>query len=495
MPRWPLVVVLLVATLAAPAPAPAAKQPLVVLIAFDELPADSLLRPDSRIDSVRYPGFGRLASMATWFPNAFAAHDQTSRAVPAILDGQVPWPGRGPTFDDHPRNLFTLMAANGYRVSTSEPFTSLCPPAICPNAFLGGPGRAPFFLSKRVARFGTMVRSIRHTRRPLLVFHHQLLPHQPWRFLPSGRRYQNDPDSWEGGLSSPRGFHDVFLTRQNQQRHLLQVGFVDREIAHLLNRLDRVHLLRRALLVVTADHGIGFDVGVSERRSISHGNVAEVAPVPLFVKVPWQQRGRIDRAYVRTVDVVPTIADVLNLGPLWRMDGRSAFRRRGRRTVRIPKRNLRRWVSITPAVLERARAANRRHQAQLFGVGTDSLFRIGPHRALLGQFPADLAVKPGELRTSGLRSRFAFDPATRTAPVWFTGRLTGAHSYAKRDLALAINGRVAALGRTFRLRGSREERFSMLVPESALREGANEAALFEAQGKGLLRLGPEVGDR
>ena len=315
MPRCLVVAVVLVAALAAPASTDAARHPPVVVIAFDEFPVDSLLRPDARIDSIRYPGFGRLARIATWFRNAFSVQDQTSVALPAILDGRAPWPGLRPTFRDHPRNLFTLLAAHGYRVSASEPFTRICPPLICPHALLGGGGPAPFFLSNRVTRFEAMVRSIRPTRRPRLIFHHQILPHQPWSFLPSGREYQGDPDPWDRGLSSSLGFDDVFLTHQNQQRHLLQVGFVDREIGHLLDRLERVHLLKRALVVVTADHGIGFDVGVADRRSISRDNIAEVAPVPLFVKAPGQRQGRTDRAYVSTLDVVPTIADVLRLGP------------------------------------------------------------------------------------------------------------------------------------------------------------------------------------
>ena len=490
MPRCLVVAVVLVAALAAPASTDAARHPPVVVIAFDEFPVDSLLRPDARIDSIRYPGFGRLARIATWFRNAFSVQDQTSVALPAILDGRAPWPGLRPTFRDHPRNLFTLLAAHGYRVSASEPFTRICPPLICPHALLGGGGPAPFFLSKRVTRFEAMVRSIRPTRRPRLIFHHQILPHQPWNFLPSGREYQGDPDPWDRGLSSSLGFDDVFLTHQNQQRHLLQVGFVDREIGHLLDRLERVHLLKRALVVVTADHGIGFDVGVADRRAISRDNIAEVAPVPLFIKAPGQRQGRTDRAYVSTLDVVPTIADVLRLGPLWRMDGRSAFRRRGRHTVRIPRLDFRRRVSITPAALERARAANRRRKARLFGVGEASLFRIGPNPELLGRSLADLAVQPGELTTSGFASSFEFDPSSRHAPIWFTGRLVGADPEARRELALAVNGRVAAVGRTVRLRGSPEERFSLLVPEAELRPGPNDAALFEVQDGRLLRLDP-----
>ena len=147
-------------------------------------------------------------------------------------------------------------------------------------------------------------------------------------------------------------------------------------------------------------------------------------------------------------------------------------------------------MSITPAALERARAANRRRKARLFGVGEAGLFRIGPNPELLGRSLADLAVQPGELTTSGFVSSFEFDASSRHAPVWFTGRLVGADPEARRELALAVNGRVAAVGRTVRLRGSPEERFSLLVPEAELRPGPNDAALFEVQDGRLLRLEP-----
>ena len=350
--------------------------------------------------------------------------------------------------------------------------------------------RPPFFLSKRAARFRATVESIRPTRHPLLVFHHQILPHMPWEFLPSGRRYRRDPELWHRGLSGRVGFHDVFLTNQNQQRHLLQVGFVDREIGQLLDRLEQVHLLRRALVVVTADHGISFDVGAFDRRAISPENIAEVAPVPFFVKAPGQRQARVDHAYVGTVDVLPTIADLMKLEPLWPMDGRSAFHRRGPHTVRIPELELGNWVSITPLALEHARAANRRRKARLFGSGTDSLFRIGPHQELIGQSLAALAVAPGAVTTSGFTAKFEVHASSAFTPIWFTGRMVGGGSGAKRDVALAVNGRVAAVGRTFRLHGSIEERFSLLVPDTQLRLGPNDAALFEVQDDRLLSLKP-----
>ena len=249
--------------------------------------------------------------------------------------------------------------------------------------------------------------------------------------------------------------------------------------------------MRRALLVVTADHGMGFDVGVLDRRGISEQNIDEVAPVPLFVKAPGQLRGRVDRTYVHTVDVVPTIAGLLRLRRLWPMDGRSAFERRGAHQVRVPRFDLSGSVTIAAGPLNLARAANRREKARLFGTGSQSLYRIGPNRRLLGRLVADLDVEPGVVKTRGFASRFQFRPSTGFAPTWFTGRLViGSAPEGKRDLALAVNGRIVAVGRSFRLRGERTDRFSLLAPESGLTPGANQATLFAVQGGRMLRLDP-----
>ena len=157
---------------------------------------------------------------------------------------------------------------------------------------------------------------------------------------------------------------------------------MDRELGLLLDRLERTRLLNRALIVVTADHGIGFDIGVPDRRAITESNIAEVAPVPFFVKAPRQRQSRVQRAYIHTIDILPTVADVLGLKLAATVDGRSAFDRRGAHSVRLPTFDLSRWVEADPARLERAEAANREQQARLFGVGNHSLFRYGPHRRL-----------------------------------------------------------------------------------------------------------------
>ena len=53
--------------------------------------------------------------------------------------------------------------------------------------------------------------------------------------------------------------------------------------------------------------------GVKDRRLVTESNVEEIAPVPMFVKAPGQTEGEVDESLMRTLDVVPTIADLLDV--------------------------------------------------------------------------------------------------------------------------------------------------------------------------------------
>ena len=71
----------------------------------------------------------------------------------------------------------------------------------------------------------------------------------------------------------------------------------------------------------------------------------------------------------------------------------------------------------------------------------------------------------------------------RSLPTRVTGTLAGGAREGLRDLAVAVNGRMDAAGRTFRLRGRTCEYFSLLVPEEALRPGATALEMFEVEGR------------
>ncbi len=69
----------------------------------------------------------------------------------------------------------------------------------------------------------------------------------------------------------------------------------------------------------------------------------KVVTVPLFIKAPGQRRGTTSSTYARTIDVLPTIADLLHFRLPYRADGASAFSKavRSRRFVRMEESSLR----------------------------------------------------------------------------------------------------------------------------------------------------------
>ena len=71
-------------------------------------------------------------------------------------------------------------------------------------------------------------------------------------------------------------------------------------------------------------------------------------------------------------------------------------------------------------------------------------------------------------------------------PTRVTGRIVGGRQGRLRDLAVAVNGRIRAVGRSFRLQGRPRESYSFVVPEGSLRPGRNEVELFEVRPGGRL---------
>jgi hypothetical protein len=459
----------------------------VVMVVFDELPVTSLMGPGEEIDAERYPAFARLARESLWFRGATAVHDSTALAVPAILEGRYPRPGLGSDYASHPRNLFTLLAPR-YELHVSEEATGLCPPSLCeptPGTTLSHIGHG------RVQRFESWLHAIEPRQGRALWFKHALFPHVPWQYLPSGLSYRRRPSEPIPGLNSKPGFGDPWLVKLSYQRHLLQLGFADRLLGQLEARLRRTKLWRRALVVVVADHGIGFHVG-ADRRTVTRRNVADLAPVPLFVKLPGQPRGLTVDRHVETIDVLPTILHATGTPLPDGLDGRSVLRptRQRRRTLTIYHRignrlnTLGGSYTLQVKALERLRRAAVQRKLDLFGSGGGReprrLFEIGPYPALVGRELADVERLPGRASTkidqaAQLRR---VDPRSGFVPAELTGTLPRGRPGGGRPVAIAVNGRVAAVARTFSLAGSRAESFAVIVPDWALRRGANDVRAF-----------------
>jgi hypothetical protein len=496
----------------------------VVVVVLDELSTSSLTTRDGEIDAVRYPTFGRLAREATWYPNATTVHQTTSSAVPAILTGDMPRAGTLPTLADHPRNLFTLLGSS-YAVHSREAMTRLCPKSHCPRAhestmsriealvadvrpsYLvkvlpysitgGAPGLLPadnFFERAAGATVGEYESFLGELAPgdPAATLHylHLLLPHHPWSYLPSGRRYEH-------GRAQGLDWREVWLddrwvVQQALQRQLLQLRYTDALLGRLLSRLEELGIYDEALVVVVADHGASFRPGL-EFRHVRRENFVEIASVPLFVKYPGQRDGVVDRRAARTIDVLPTIADVLGIRLPWQVDGASLRGPDPRRTVAATMGAEDRFVQVPLRAFEAENAAVRGRNADWFGAGRDSLYAIGDHRALLGARVGDDLPRSdtASVRLEDTASLADVRRSSSFVPARVAGVVDAGEVDEGTELAVAVNGRVRALTRCIVDDG--EQVFTALVPETAFRDGRNRVdvyAIEEADGAlRLVRLG------
>lgn len=518
--------------------------PLVVVIVFDELSLFALMDAQGKIDAVRFPNFAALAGATTWYRNATTVSDYTPLAVPAILTGVRPDHNRLPTAREHPRNLFTLLGGT-YRLEVVEPVTELCPPDLCEHSQRedGSPSATAALLvdagviylhmlapadlrdrlpdiarqwtfkfqgwffdhmvrakrGDRARRFNEFVDHIGPTAAPTLYFAHTLLPHYPYEFLPSSTRYAAAPLGFRPqhgdltdiieDLRSESWVGDPAGAAQQQQRYLLQLGMVDNLVGRLVAHLRQHNLFDPALLVVTADHGVSFRPGQSQ-RFVTEGNHEDIMWVPLFVKSPGQQQGRIDDRNVETIDIMPTIANALGIPLSWPVDGRSVLRPVGDGR---PDKSI-----LTPATradmlsLERMVVPAERpalppaltNQLRLFGTNRPvaDLLRSGPYPELIGHIPnsaSRTAPAPYRVELATPKAYLDVRPGARVLPAHVHGWLVGDQPPPR--LAVALNGTVAATTTAF-VDPEGRLKFGVLLPEESFRPGVNSVDLFEVRG-------------
>jgi hypothetical protein len=483
----------------------------VVVIVLDELPVSSLLTRSGRIDAVRYPSFAKLARDATWYPNATTVHEWTADAVPAILTGQVGG-STLPVFDNHPENLFALLG-DSYAMEVNEASTQLCPERYCPRdratrtailhrlaldaSRLLIPRVLPDSFASRLLRvprdtvlYEPAIPSVDRCkasidelssagRADVLLYCHLDLPHVPWQFLPSGAWY--DFRGLDGWFASEHWADEEWPVLQGYQRHLLQLGYTDLVLGRILRALHGADLYDRALVVLVSDHGVSFRAGEG-RRKVTADNLVDIANVLLLVKQPGQHRSRVDRRAAPTIDVLPTIAHVLGIRLPRRVDGVSLVGRApDERQILV---DLRGGKVARPSVGEiaRGRASLVRWKIKNFGQGDSSLYRIGTSRQLIGR-AVDTVTRHYTPVAAEIENADQLASVRRSSgflPVRIFGEVSSGSVGAGVELAVAVNGRIRALTRVF----GPNQAFRAFVPETSLRDGANEVEVFLVRGRG-----------
>ncbi len=448
----------------------------VVLVVFDELPTATLINAQGRIDAHRFPGFAALARGSTWYRENTTVADFTGRAVPAIFTGNSPDKETLPVASAQPNSLFSLLGGQ-YRFHVQEAITQLCPPRFCAGKGARASSAVAEFIEERfrhpdpvgLERFIDRIPASRST----LTVLHAALPHEPFQFLPSGQRYARIVLTWPNIRKDPGWVIGKGGIASVLQRHMLQTGLTDRLLRRLLKRLKRTGLWNRAIVVVTADHGMSFKPKAM-RRIADRGNLGEVANPPLFIRYPGGEgAGTVSKVHSRTIDILPTLAQQLELPVPFETLGQPISQRRpgGSLTVQAGNRKVVR-APLSRMIAQRRAAVKRRDR----WLGRAGLGRLGPRSDLIGTRPSrTLRADRASFELEVPRRYSDYRPGRDTLPAFITGSVHGLRPGS--PVAVAVNGRIVGVTYTFRFKG--EIRFGLAAVHHRLRCGPNSVALYE----------------
>ncbi|HEX6886251.1 MAG TPA: sulfatase [Planctomycetota bacterium] len=298
----------------------------VILITLDTTRADHLSCYGRAGEAT--PHLDRLAAEGTRFDLALSTASVTPVAHASILTGRY----------NHEHGLRVLFADGGYRLSgaartlaevlAAEGYDTLAVHSAFPvSRFFG--------LERGFARFDDLQADVaegegefrwdvaRFQRRsdetsarvlaalgpapaePFFLWVHYWDPHDLARLPP--------------GLG-PRQARALDLPEGVQPFYAEEITYMDAQIGQLFEELRARGLYEETLIVVVADHGQGLmDHGWAHHRLLYQEQIR----VPLLVRLPGLRQQPVVEELVRTVDVFPTVLDVLGIPLPEPVSGRS----------------------------------------------------------------------------------------------------------------------------------------------------------------------------
>ncbi len=291
----------------------------VVLFTFDTTRADFLGCYGKT--SARTPHLDRLAAEGFLFEHAYASNPVTQASHSTILTGVYPMVHgvRDNTFfhlPDERQTLAEMLAAAGYATGAAVggfPLTREFGTAQGFNFYDDDltASRSDFRGRPAARRFATwyderpaghvndaILPWLREQRnRPFFVWLHYWDPHEPHIApAPYGHLFAHDP--YQG-----------------------EIAYADESLGAILRHLESSGERERTLIIMTSDHG----EGRSEHREQTHAFLAydTTIHVPLILWLPDRKGGRRIAERVGTVDIVPTVLDLLGLEVPEELQGRS----------------------------------------------------------------------------------------------------------------------------------------------------------------------------
>jgi hypothetical protein len=254
----------------------------------------------------------------------------------------------------------------------------------------------------------------------------------------------------------------------------MQVGYVDTIVGEIIDALETAGTYDETMIIVLADHGIAVRPNIEHRRVVTEDTLGDIAAIPLFIKRPHQQAGEIDDYRAETLDVLPTIADVLDVDVPWSTVGTALFSdtrpERTESTISGSKGTI-----VFDADSDAARVIAARKTDHF---GPDGPFGLAPpgYRDLVGQSTDPIYIQAAETAIATIRDAGVYEDVDLDGPMipcWISGRIRGIpDGTGDVIVGIVVNGRIAAVTRSDTTEEGVVE-YGAIIPPDAFRDGKN----------------------
>ena len=270
---------------------------------------------------------------------------------------------------------------------------------------------------------------------------------------------------------------EQWLIKIQLQKLLNQVAYTDSLLGKFLDRLEEKNILNSALFILAADHGATIKEEVF-RREVDGNSLADIASVPLFIKLPGQKKGTVSDLPATLEDILPTLADVLDIKIPWKITGPSLLDLpSGKRERIIPDSKM--TAFPVPYDLRDNLLNGVQKKQTNFGKFKDwAGFRLRDEQSniFMDKSVSEFSVQAME----SVQIKLDLGPRIETKPGFLPaivqGRVIAIKNKDEWNTLIAVNGVFQAVSPIIKI--SDQANILAFLPEKAFKEGSNDVEVY-----------------
>ncbi len=297
-------------------------QPLnLLIITADDMNADSSGWMGSTLGAT--PQLDAFAKTAQRFVNSHVTVPICQPGRSALMTGRVPHRNGALGFNPIGRDVPTLvevLRGNGYYTAVIAKSVHMAPAEKFPWHAVGDQtlGKQP---TKFAQKFREMLASAAHEKKPFFINANICDPHRP--FIDGTGKKAKADEPLDGAkifqpseVTVPAFLEDIPRVREEVAQYSSNVSRFDVTFGLVMKELTAAGRDADTVVVFMSDHGMSFPF--SKATVYRNGTWS-----PVLIRIPSMKESQTRTEFVSSVDVMPSLLELLEVKPPTGMDGRS----------------------------------------------------------------------------------------------------------------------------------------------------------------------------